>query len=66
MFDETSIEKSNNIEKMFANISSDFDIDVIYLSKIAKTSAIDGLHYDIENHSKIADVLIDYCIKLFK
>lgn len=60
LFNNTSILKSKELNKIFKEISNKTNVKIFYLSDIAKTSAIDGLHYDIENHKKIADVLIRY------
>lgn len=63
LFDNSSISKSKELFKIFKEISNKTNAKIIYLSNIAKTSAIDGLHYNIENHKRIADVLIKYIIE---
>lgn len=65
LFDNTSISKSKKLNKIFKGISKETKAKVFYLSDITKTSAIDGLHFDIENHKKIADVLINYINEIY-
>lgn len=57
LFDRTSIEKSKKILEIYRKISNDFGCIFIDLNKIAKVSKIDGLHYDVENHKKIANFI---------
>ena len=66
LFDEISIDKSAQINKVFESISNKTGADIVFLENMTKTSAIDGLHYDIENHKIIADVLKKYILELFK
>jgi len=60
LFDKNSIKKSKLLYSAYQDIAKTTKINVLFLSDITKTSTIDGLHYDIENHRKIADVLIKY------
>ena len=62
MFNETSIEKSKFLSKIYNSISQEFNCDLLDLNSIVETSKIDGLHYDIENHQKIAKALLDYLL----
>lgn len=62
MFNETSIEKSKFLSKIYNFISQEFNCDLLDLNSIVETSKIDGLHYDIENHQKIAKALLDYLL----
>lgn len=62
MFNETSIEKSKCLIKIYDFISQEFNCDLLDLNSIVETSKIDGLHYDIENHQKIANALLDYLL----
>ncbi|MBQ8635550.1 hypothetical protein IJ425_05305 [bacterium] len=67
LFNEESIKKSTFLRDIFILLQNKTKADVIFLEYIAKTSAIDGLHFDSENHKIIADVLKKYCLeKLFK
>ena len=62
MFNQTSIEKSKYLSKIYNSISKEFNCDLLDLNSIVETSKIDGLHYDIENHQKIANALLDYLL----
>ena len=62
MFNETSIEKSKYLIEIYNFISQEFNCDLLDLNSIVETSKIDGLHYDIENHQKIANALLDYLL----
>lgn len=59
MFNETSIEKSKKLPEIYYSIAKEFNSEIIDLNLITKTSTIDGLHYDVENHIKIAKKLLD-------
>ena len=57
-----SIEKSKCLIEIYDFISQEFNCDLLDLNSIVETSKIDGLHYDIENHQKIANALLDYLL----
>lgn len=63
LFNESSIEKSKSIAEIYKTISEKYNCKYVELSKIAQISNIDSLHYDEENHKKIAKYLIDYYLK---
>lgn len=54
LFNKESIKKSEKLNKIYEKISNRYNCIYINLNDIATTSKIDGLHYDIENHIKIA------------
>ena len=57
LFNETSIEKSKYYSKVYKKISEKYKIEFLDLEKIAKTSDIDGLHYEPVEHKKIAQAV---------
>lgn len=59
-FDKNSIEKSKELSKIYYKVAKEKNCDFLDLNKIAKVSKIDGLHYNIEEHKKIADKLEKY------
>lgn len=58
LFDTSSIEKSKHLPKIYERISSKYNCSLINLNDVAIVSAVDGLHYDIQNHKLIADKII--------
>ena len=58
MFNQTSIEKSKQITSIYKKIANKYNCKFLDLNKIVTTSKIDGLHYDIEEHKKIAQSII--------
>lgn len=62
-FDETSIEQSKRFFELYSAAASKKGCDIIDLNKIARVSEADGLHYDVEEHEKIAQALTDYFLK---
>lgn len=54
MFDKTSVMKSHQIGTIYESVSKNKGCEFIDLNKIAKVSQIDGLHYDADEHEKIA------------
>ncbi len=60
LFNESSIEKSKQLFKIYKKISDKYKIHLINLNDHLETSKIDGLHYDAENHKKLAQILSDY------
>ena len=57
MFSENSIELSKKLPEIYQKVCNKTNCYFIDLNQIADTSNIDGLHYDIENHNKIAQYL---------
>lgn len=58
MFNETSIEKSKQITPIYEKIANKYNCKFLDLNKIVTPSEIDGLHYEIEEHKKIAQNII--------
>lgn len=54
LFDEKSIKKSKSLAKIYKQIAEKTKIDFIDLNKIATPSSVDGLHFEEEEHKKIA------------
>lgn len=59
LFNENSIEKSKKLPEIYKKVANKTNSLLINLNDFAETSNIDGLHYDIENHNKIARKLIE-------
>ena len=57
LFNELSVEKSKNMIEIFKECKSKYNFDLIDLNEYVTTSNIDGLHFDIENHRKIFEVV---------
>ena len=57
LFNEVSIEKSKKMSEIYKKVAFEFGCNFIDLNRYTKTSKIDGLHYDIENHKIIADCI---------
>ncbi len=58
MFDETSIQKSFNLAETYQTAAEKYNAKYINLNEIVTPSDIDGLHYEPQAHSKIADEII--------
>ena len=58
MFDETSIQKSSNMAEIYQKAAEKYNAKYINLNEIVTPSDIDGLHYEPQAHSKIADKII--------
>lgn len=58
MFNEKSIEKSKQITPIYEKIANKYNCKFLDLNKIVAPSKIDGLHYGIEEHKKIAQSII--------
>ena len=59
------IEKSKELSKIYSSIADEFNCKFIDLNKIAKVSHADGLHYEIEEHKKIANYLKNFLSSSF-
>ncbi|MBQ4646540.1 MAG: hypothetical protein IJB79_04245 [Candidatus Gastranaerophilales bacterium] len=57
LFNKDSIEKSKKLVEIYKKIALKNNCIFVDLNNIASVSKIDGLHYDIENHQKIANSL---------
>ena len=57
IFDITSIEKSNQIPKIYQEVAKEFEVNFVDLNQIVTPSIIDGLHYEIKEHKKLAKCL---------
>ena len=60
LFDETSIEKSKHLSKIYFEISKKYDCAFIDLNSIAIPSYIDGLHFEPSEHEKIAKIIFEH------
>uniref|UniRef100_UPI0040289DFB GDSL-type esterase/lipase family protein n=1 Tax=Candidatus Stercorousia sp. TaxID=3048886 RepID=UPI0040289DFB len=58
MFDQTSIRKSKQITPIYEKIANEYNCKFLDLNKIVIPSEIDGLHYEVEEHKKIAQSII--------
>lgn len=58
MFNQTSIEKSKQITPIYEKIANEYNCKFLDLNKIVAPSEIDGLHYEVEEHKKIAQSII--------
>ena len=58
MFNETSIEKSKQITPIYEKIANEYNCKFLNLNKIVTPSEMDGLHYEVEEHKKIAQSII--------
>lgn len=57
MFNETSIEKSKYLARIYEKVAKEKNCEFIDFDKIAQVSELDGLHYEPESHEKIAQAL---------
>lgn len=64
-FDETSIEKSKQVGKIYKALSDLYNCEYFDINKFVKPSDIDGLHYDESSHKIIADKLKIFINNLF-
>lgn len=60
MFDEKSIEQSSKLADIFEDICLKNGCYFIDLNKIATVSELDGVHYSVESHKKIANFVFDF------
>lgn len=60
MFDEKSIEQSSKLADIFEDICLKNGCYFIDLNKIAPVSELDGVHYSVESHKKIANFVFDF------
>lgn len=57
MFDEKSIETSKIISDVYKSVAQQNNCHFIDLNNIAQASDVDGLHYSVESHKQIANIL---------
>ncbi len=60
LFDNGSVEKSKHLAKIYEQIALENNCDFIDLNTIASTSAIDGLHFEPQEHKKIANEIFKH------
>lgn len=65
LFDRTSIEKSRQLPLLYQKIAEKQNIEFFDLNSIVKVSPLDGLHYEPEQHKKIAQVIFTILSELF-
>ncbi len=58
MFDKNSINKSKQITPIYKKIAEKYGCKFLDLNTVANTSKIDGLHYEKNEHKKIAQSII--------
>lgn len=58
LFNEESIEKSKEITPVYERIAKAYNCEFLNLNDIVETSDIDGLHYEQNEHKKIAESII--------
>ncbi len=63
MFDETSIQKSKNLSKIYSEIAQNNNCKFLDLNTVVKPSKIDGLHYEPEQHKIIAEEIFHLLLK---
>ena len=64
MFDRTSIEKSTRLSSLFKSVAGETDSFFLDLNEIVVPSFLDGLHYEKEEHRKIAKAVIEKIQKI--
>ena len=60
LFDETSIEKSKHLSKIYSEISEKYDCAFIDLNSIAIPSYIDGLHFEPSEQKKKKKIIFEH------
>ncbi len=60
LFNESSIEKSKYIAKIYEQIAKDNNCDFIDLNTLVDPSKIDGLHFEPSEHKKIAQEIFEH------
>lgn len=60
LFDKSSIEKSKHLAKIYKQIALENNCDFIDLKTIARTSTIDGLHFEPQEQKKIANEIFKH------
>lgn len=60
LFDKNSIEKSKNLSKIYKQIAAETGSDFIDLNLVATVSSIDGLHFEADEHRKIAVEILQH------
>ncbi len=57
LFDKSSIEKSQQLGKIYQQVSEQYGCKFLDLAPYITPSKIDGLHFDKEGHKKVAELL---------
>lgn len=65
MFNKTSIEKSLYLTDIYKKASEETSSHFIDLNQIARVSVLDGLHYESEEHAKIAKAVSQKIFDIF-
>ena len=65
MFDENSIEKSKMLAEIYEKVAKSNDAFFVDLNKVAKVSKTDGLHYEPQEHLKIAETMAKILVERF-
>ena len=65
MFNKKSVELSMTIQDIYEEVSTENGCAYINLDKIVQTSDLDGLHYEENEHKKIAETILDRYFKIF-
>lgn len=60
LFDNTSIEKSKYLPSIYKELANTNNCDFIDLNKLAKPSTLDGLHFEPDEHKKIAQEIFKH------
>lgn len=62
MFDQSSIEKSQNLATIYEQVAQENDCEFMNLEGIAEISSIDGLHYSAKGHKAVAQEIFNKII----
>lgn len=60
LFDESSIQKSKSVAKIYREVSVTENCDFIDLNGVATPSVRDGLHFEPSEHAKIAQKIFEH------
>ena len=60
LFDESSIKKSKHLAKIYKQIALENNCDFIDLNTFVTPSSIDGLHFEPNEHKKIAEKIFEH------
>ena len=62
MFDNTSIEKSKNVGKIYRKVAQKYNCMIFDINEFAKPTETDGLHYSTKSHKIIAERLYNFIL----
>ena len=57
LFDEISIAKCQNLSEIYSGIAQEENCDFLDLNRFVEVSALDGLHYEPQQHKKAAEII---------